>query len=25
VILRDIDGAPLWLTDYRELAIGEHA
>jgi carbamoyl-phosphate synthase large subunit len=25
VILRDIDGAPLWLTDYRELAVGEHA
>jgi hypothetical protein len=25
VILRDIDGAPLWLTGYRELAIGEHA
>jgi carbamoyl-phosphate synthase large subunit len=25
VILRDIDGAPLWLTEYRELAIGEHA
>jgi hypothetical protein len=25
VILRDIDGGPLWLTDYRELAIGEHA
>jgi hypothetical protein len=25
VILRDIDGEPIWLTDYRELAIGEHA
>jgi carbamoyl-phosphate synthase large subunit len=25
VILRDIDGAPLWLTEYRELAVGEHA
>jgi hypothetical protein len=25
VILRDIDGSPIWLTDYRELAIGEHA
>ena len=25
VILRNIDGAPLWLTDYRELAVGEHA
>jgi carbamoyl-phosphate synthase large subunit len=25
VILRDIDGPPLWLTGYRELAIGEHA
>ena len=25
VILRDIDGAPLWLTDYRELAVGEYA
>jgi len=25
VILRDIDGAPLWLTGYRELAVGEHA
>ncbi len=25
VILRDIDGAPLLLTEYRELAIGEHA
>jgi hypothetical protein len=25
VILRDIDGPPLWLTDYRELAVGEHA
>jgi hypothetical protein len=25
VILRDIDGAPLWLTDYRDLAVGEHA
>jgi carbamoyl-phosphate synthase large subunit len=25
VILRDIDGVPLWLTDYRELAVGEHA
>jgi carbamoyl-phosphate synthase large subunit len=25
VILRDIDGAPVWLSDYRELAIGEHA
>ncbi len=25
VILRDIDGAPLLLTDYRELAVGEHA
>jgi hypothetical protein len=25
VILRDIDGAPLWLTGYRELAIGEHS
>jgi carbamoyl-phosphate synthase large subunit len=25
VILRDIDGPPIWLTDYRELAIGEHA
>jgi carbamoyl-phosphate synthase large subunit len=24
VILRDIDGAPLWLTGYRELAVGEH-
>jgi carbamoyl-phosphate synthase large subunit len=24
VILRDIDGAPVWLTDYRELAVGEH-
>jgi hypothetical protein len=24
VILRDIDGAPLLLTDYREIAIGEH-
>jgi carbamoyl-phosphate synthase large subunit len=25
IILRDIDGVPLWLTDYRELAVGEHA
>jgi hypothetical protein len=25
VILRDIDGRPLWLTGYRELAVGEHA
>jgi carbamoyl-phosphate synthase large subunit len=25
VILRDIDGPPLWLTGYRELAVGEHA
>jgi hypothetical protein len=25
VILRDIDGAPLLLTHYRELAVGEHA
>ena len=25
VILRDIDGAPLLLTDYRELAVGEYA
>ena len=25
VILRDIDGTPLWLTNYRELAVGEHA
>ena len=25
VILRDIDGTPLWLTGYRELAVGEHA
>jgi carbamoyl-phosphate synthase large subunit len=25
VILRNIDGEPLWLTDYRELAVGEHA
>jgi len=25
VILRDIDGAPLWLTGYRDLAVGEHA
>jgi hypothetical protein len=25
VILRDIDGPPLWLTDYRELAVGEYA
>jgi carbamoyl-phosphate synthase large subunit len=25
VILRNIDGAPLWLTEYRELAVGEHA
>jgi carbamoyl-phosphate synthase large subunit len=25
VILRDIDGAPLWLTGYRELAVGAHA
>jgi hypothetical protein len=25
VILRNIDGAPLWVTDYRELAVGEHA
>ncbi len=25
VILRDIDGAPLLLTGYRELAVGEHA
>jgi carbamoyl-phosphate synthase large subunit len=24
VILRDIDGEPLWLTGYRELAVGEH-
>jgi hypothetical protein len=24
VILRNIDGPPLWLTDYRELAVGEH-
>ena len=24
VILRDIDGLPLWLTGYRELAVGEH-
>jgi hypothetical protein len=24
VILRDIDGSPIWLTDYRELAVGEH-
>lgn len=25
VILRDIDGEPLWLTGYRELAVGERA
>ncbi len=25
VILRNIDGAPLWLTGYRELVVGEHA
>jgi hypothetical protein len=25
VILRDIDGEPIWLTEYRELAVGEHA
>jgi carbamoyl-phosphate synthase large subunit len=25
VILRNIDGAPLLLTDYREVAVGEHA
>jgi len=25
VILRNIDGTPLWLTGYRELAVGEHA
>ncbi|MGH3054036.1 MAG: hypothetical protein ACRDL7_03545 [Gaiellaceae bacterium] len=25
VILRDIDGAPLLLTGYRELAVGEHS
>jgi len=25
VILRDIDGTPLWLTHYREIAVGEHA
>lgn len=25
VILRDIDGPPLWLAGYRELAVGEHA
>jgi hypothetical protein len=25
IILRDIDGSPLWLTGYRELAVGEHA
>jgi hypothetical protein len=25
VILRDVDGEPLWLTGYRELAVGEHA
>jgi carbamoyl-phosphate synthase large subunit len=25
VILRNIDGEPLWLTGYRELAVGEHA
>ncbi len=24
-ILRDIDGEPLWLTGYRDLAVGEHA
>jgi hypothetical protein len=24
VILRDIDGAPIWLTGYRELVVGEH-
>ena len=24
-ILRDIDGEPLWLTGYRELAVGEYA
>lgn len=24
VILRDIDGEPIWLTDYRELVVGEH-
>jgi len=24
VILRDIDGEPLWITDYREPAIGEY-
>jgi carbamoyl-phosphate synthase large subunit len=25
IILRDIDGAPIWLTGYRELAVGEFA
>jgi hypothetical protein len=25
VILRDIDGEPLWITGYRELAVGEYA
>ncbi|HZS30745.1 MAG TPA: hypothetical protein VFA37_05770 [Gaiellaceae bacterium] len=25
VILRNIDGEPLWLSGYRELAVGEHA
>ena len=25
VILRDVDGEPLWITGYRELAVGEHA
>jgi hypothetical protein len=24
VILRDIDGEPIWLTGYRELVVGEH-
>jgi carbamoyl-phosphate synthase large subunit len=23
IILRDIDGAPVWLSDYRQLAVGE--
>lgn len=25
MILRDIDGAPIWIADYRELAVGESA
>jgi carbamoyl-phosphate synthase large subunit len=24
VILRNVDGVPLWLTGYRDLAVGEH-